>query len=50
MFNTAGIDLGIHNPVTICDNNGFHIIQMSQKEIDAIERVEERSKRLKSIV
>lgn len=47
---TAGIDMGIHNPLTIYDGSSYYIERMDIKTLDTIKRLEERSARLKEIL
>ena len=46
----AGIDLGIHNPITLYDGNEAFYIRMSDKELNKIHYLERRCKRLQSIM
>lgn len=46
----AGIDLGIHNPVTVYDGIDFSIYKMDEKSLNKIQQLENRSKRLKEIM
>lgn len=46
----AGIDLGIHNPITITDKNGSFVLRMSQRELNRIHYLERRVRRLQHIM
>lgn len=46
----AGLDMGIHNPITLRDKNGFYTISMSQKQLNRIHYLERRASKLKSIM
>lgn len=46
----AGIDLGIRNALTICDKNGFIILNMPKRLLTRIEYLFRRTKRLQKIM
>ena len=46
----AGIDLGIHNPITLYDGKRVFKISMSDKELRKIHYLERRAKRLQNIM
>ena len=48
--NIAGIDLGIHNPMCITDEDETYVLRMSNKELNRIHYLERRLRRLQSIM
>lgn len=47
---SAGIDLGIHNPVCISDDEKNYVLRMSDRQLMRIHYLERRIKRLQSIM
>lgn len=46
----AGIDMGIHNPITVVDTDSRYILRMSESELSRIKYLESRISRLQEIL